>query len=420
MNIRRLSWKNLVSNPLNTVLSLLLMTLGIGIISLILLLNNQIEQQLHNNLRGVDMVVGAKGSPLQLILSSIYHVDNPTGNISYKEANTLADNRMVDLSIPLSYGDSYNGYRILGTTHQYLELYEASLKEGRLWTKSLEVVVGNTLAQVNQLKVGDTFYGTHGLSEGGHVHDDYSYEVVGVMNHSNSIIDNLIISNLESVWQVHHHGTVGTSSDEEHHHCDDHNHECTHDHHEDKVQIADDAMITAMLIKFKSPVGLIQLPRKVNETTSLQAAVPTFEIGRLTNLLGFGVQTLNSIALVIMIVSGLSIFISLFNSLKRRRYELAIMRVHGASKWQLVKLVLFEGLMLSILGTFLGLLISRMTLLIMSLFVQHKFAFNAVQFNFLTEELWLFPSALLIGLVASLIPTILIYRFNIPKILSNA
>jgi putative ABC transport system permease protein len=96
------------------------------------------------------------------------------------------------------------------------------------------------------------------------------------------------------------------------------------------------------------------------------------------------------------------------------------MRVHGASKWQLVKLVLFEGLMLSILGTFLGLLISRMTLLIMSLFVQHKFAFNAVQFNFLTEELWLFPSALLIGLVASLIPTILIYRFNIPKILSNA
>ena len=164
MNIKRLSWQNLMSNPLNTSLSLLLMTLGIGIISLILLLNNQIEQQLHNNLRGVDMVVGAKGSPLQLILSSIYHVDNPTGNIPYKEANAIADNRMVDFSIPLSYGDSYNGYRILGTTHQYLELYEANLDEGRFWNKSLEVVVGNTVAKVNQLKVGDAFYGTHGLS----------------------------------------------------------------------------------------------------------------------------------------------------------------------------------------------------------------------------------------------------------------
>lgn len=422
MNIKRLSWQNLVSNPLNTSLSLLLMTLGIGIISLILLLNNQIEQQLHNNLRGVDMVVGAKGSPLQLILSSIYHVDNPTGNIPYEEANAIADNRMVDFSIPLSYGDSYNGYRILGTTHQYLELYEANLEDGRFWNKSLEVVVGNTVAKVNQLKVGDTFYGTHGLSEGGHVHDEYSYEVVGVMNHSNSIIDNLIVSNLESVWQVHHHEAADSSSDKEHQNCQDHehSHECTHDHHEEKIQIADDAMITAMLIKFKSPVGLIQFPRKVNETTNLQAAVPTFEIGRLTNLLGFGIQTLNSIALVIMIVSGLSIFISLFNSLKRRRYELAIMRVHGASKWQLVKLVLLEGLTLSTLGTLLGLLISRLTLLAMSLFVQHKIAFNAIQFNFLIEELWLFPSALFIGLIASLIPTIIIYRFNIPKILSNA
>ena len=81
MNISRLSWQNLISNPLNTTLSLLLMTFGVGIISLLFLLNNQIEQQLQANLRGVDMVVGSKGSPLQLILSSIYHIDNPTGNI---------------------------------------------------------------------------------------------------------------------------------------------------------------------------------------------------------------------------------------------------------------------------------------------------------------------------------------------------
>jgi len=140
MNITRLSWQNLVSNPLNTTLSLLLMTFGVGIISLLLLLNNQIEQQLKANLKGVDMVVGAKGSPLQLILSTIYHIDNPTGNISYKEANKLKKNSLVDLGIPLSYGDTYNGFRIVGTTHQYPELYEAKLKEGELWSRSLEVV----------------------------------------------------------------------------------------------------------------------------------------------------------------------------------------------------------------------------------------------------------------------------------------
>ena len=122
MNIVKLSWKNIISSPLNTALSLLLMTLGVGIISLIFLLNNQIKQQLQSNLKGIDAVVGSKGSPLQLILSSVYHIDNPTGNIPYKEAVKIENNPLVEQTIPLSFGDSYNGVRIVGTTHQYLDL----------------------------------------------------------------------------------------------------------------------------------------------------------------------------------------------------------------------------------------------------------------------------------------------------------
>jgi len=451
MNISRLSWQNLISNPLNTTLSLLLMTFGVGIISLLFLLNNQIEQQLQANLRGVDMVVGSKGSPLQLILSSIYHIDNPTGNIPYSEAIKIDNNSLVDLTVPLSYGDSYNGFRIVGTTHQYPELYEMSLKKGRLWSRSLEVVLGSTVAQIHRLKIGDTFYGTHGLIEGGHVHDEYAYEVVGIFNPSYTILDQLILTNTQSVWQVHNHEVVEQGHehqecdhehhDDEHghehhncdheHHDDEHSHEhhnCDHDHHieestasalELNASIPEDAMITSLLVKFKSPIGLIQLPRKINETTNLQAAVPALEISRLTNLLGFGVQTINIIAFIIIIVSGLSIFISLYNSLKKRRYELALMRVHGASKWQLVQLVLQEGIILSVIGTVLGLLISRITLLIITLFAEHKYTFSSFQFNLLNEELWLLPIALLIGIVASIIPTVLSYNINIPKTLSN-
>jgi putative ABC transport system permease protein len=405
------------------------MTFGVGVISLLLLLNNQIEQQLQSNLRGIDMVVGAKGSPLQLILSSVYHIDNPTGNIPYKEANKLDKNPLVDFTIPLSFGDSYNGYRIVGTTHQYTELYEVSLKEGRLWNRSLEVVLGSTVAEIHQLKIGDTFYGTHGLVEGGHVHDDYAYEVVGILKASYSTLDQLILTKSESVWKVHNHQTIEEEHD--YHTCDhdDHDHHtCNHDNHDhehdeivaETYSIPEDAMITALLVKFKSPVGFIQLPRKVNETTSLQAAVPALEISRLTSLLGFGVQTINTIAFIIIIVSGLSIFISLYNSLKKRRYELALMRVHGATKWQLVKLVLQEGMILSVLGAIFGLLISRITLFSMSLFVEHKYAVNSFQFNLISEEIWLIPIALVIGFIASLIPTIQTYNINIPKTLSNA
>ena len=324
----------------------------------------------------------------------------------------------------------------------------------------MEGVLGSTVADVHQLKIGDTFYGTHGLVEGGHVHDDYAYEVVGILKPSYSTMDQLILTNSHSVWKVHNHETIDDDHDhancdhdhEDDHHdhanCDhdhdDHHHDhanCDHDHDDDHhdhancdhdhgegmelsisedLSIPDDAMITALLVKFKSPVGFIQLPRKVNETTSLQAAVPALEISRLTSLLGFGVKTINGIAYIIIIVSGLSIFISLYNSLKKRRYELALMRVHGASKWQLVKLVLQEGMTLSLLGAIFGVLISRLTLFFMTFLVEQKYALSSFQFNLINEELWLFPIALFIGLAASLIPTIQTYNINIPKTLSNA
>lgn len=407
MNITRLSWQNIISNPLNTILCLLLMTLGVGIISLVLLLNNEVEQQLQNNVKGVDMVVGAKGSPLQLILSTVYHIDNPTGNILLKDVAKLKKNPLVKSTIPLSFGDTYNGFRIVGTTHAYPELFQAGLKEGKLWVQDLEVVVGSVAAQINDLKVGDTFHGSHGLIEGGEVHDQYSYEVVGVLAQSNSTIDKLILTNTESIWKVHNH-------DDDSHVCSDPDH-----HHEHDSSQEENAMITALLVKFKSPVAYIQLPRKVNETTNLQAAVPSFEINRLISLLGFGAQTINMIAIIIMVVSGLSIFISLFNSLKKRRYELALMRVHGASRWQLVKLVLLEGVLLSMIGTLLGITISRLTLFTISFFIEATYSFDSIQFSLIKEEFWLFPISLFIGLLASLIPTIQTYNINIPKTLSN-
>ena len=394
MNITKLGWLNIINKPLNTILSLLLMTLGVGIISLLFLLNDKIEQQLNNNLKGVDMVVGAKGSPLQLILSSVYHIDNPTGNISLKEANDIKKNPMIKSAVPLSFGDNYKGFRIVGTTHDYSDLYDVKLKQGRMWSKSLEVVVGSVVADIYDLKIGDNFYGSHGLVEGGHVHHHYAYEVVGVFEQSYSVIDKLILTDTESVWAVHNHKEVKDYEDE-------------------------DLMITAMLFEFKSPTGLMKLPRKVNETTNLQAAVPAFEINRLISLLGFGVKTINIIAFIIIIVSGLSIFISLYNSLRKRRYELALMRVHGASRFQVVKLILQEGILLSLTGSILGVITSRLILFLISIFVNNKYMLDSIQFNLLKEELLLFPISLLIGIIASCIPALQTYNINIPKILSD-
>jgi len=423
MNIRKVAWKNLIYNPFNTSLSILLMTFGVAIMSLILILNNQLDKNLKNNLRGIDMVIGAKGSPLQLIFSSIYHLDNPTGNILYGEAKKITTSPIIDFTIPLSFGDSYNGFRIVGSTHEYPNLYEVKLREGRLWKKSMEVVVGSIVAKVNNLKIGDKFFGTHGFGKSGHVHDNHSYEVVGVLQQSSSIMDNLVLTDIQSVWEVH---DEVCHDDHDHHDHDHHDHDHhDHDHHKKTIKVSnnesipDQSMVTALLVKFKSPVGLIQLPRKVNETTSLQAAIPIFEINRLTNLLGFGIQTINFIALIIMLVSGLSIFISLYNSLKKRRYEIALMRVHGATKFQVIKLVLIEGVTLSFIGTLFGFIVSRLSLYVISILVNQTKMLSSFDYRLLNDEIWLFLISMIIGLLASLIPSILAYRVNIPKTLSN-
>ena len=434
MNIRKVAWKNLIYNPFNTSLSILLMTFGVAIMSLILILNNQLDKNLKNNLRGIDMVIGAKGSPLQLIFSSIYHLDNPTGNILYGEAKKITSSSIIDFTIPLSFGDSYNGFRIVGSTHEYTNLYEVKLRKGRLWKKSMEVVLGSMVSKVNNLKIGDKFFGTHGFGESGHIHDNHSYEVVGILQQSSSIMDNLILTDIQSVWEVHddhdhhdHDHHDHDHHDHDHHDHDHHNHKHhNHKHHKKRTKVSnnesipDESMVTALLVKFKSPVGLIQLPRKVNETTSLQAAIPIFEINRLTNLLGFGIQTINFIALIIMLVSGLSIFISLYNSLKKRRYEIALMRVHGATRFQVIKLVLIEGVTLSFIGTLFGFIVSRLSLYIISILVNQTKMLSSFDYRLLNEEIWLFLISMIIGLLASLIPSILAYRINIPKTLSNA
>lgn len=389
MNIFKLSWKNLLAKPLNTGLSILLLMLGVAMISLLLLMSTQLEEQFRKNIRGIDMVVGAKGSPLQLILSAVFQVDNPTGNISLAEAEQLKKNRLVAQGIPLSYGDSYRGYRIVGTTGDYLDLYEANLLEGKLWSKSLEVVIGSKIAVATGLKVGDEFESAHGLAEGGELHDHAHFTVVGVLERSNSVIDQLILTATESIWDVH-----------------DHDGET-------------EPQITAMLIKFRGPMGIIRLPRMVNESTNMQAAVPSFEMSRLIGLMGVGIDTLNLIAYLVMIVSAISIFISLYNAIKERRYEMALMRSYGATAGQLFLMVLLEGLFMSIVGIVLGVVTSRAGLLIVSSLAEERFHFDFNNLALLPEEYFLFLACLVIGIVAAIIPAFQALRIDISKALAD-
>lgn len=418
MSIFTLVWNYLKARPLNTAINILLLSLGIAVITILLLFNKQLEQKITENARGIDLVVGAKGSPLQLILCNIFHVDFPTGNIKLSEAERFAKHRLVKNAIPLALGDSYQSYRIIGTSQKYAELYKAEIQQGNWWKNNLEVTIGANVATLTQLKIEDKFASAHGLTDGGHTHNDHQYIVVGILKPTNSVLDNLILTNVESVWEMHEeHG-----EEEEDH--------AVHEHAADSNFIPSPLVpsvargdslkeITSMLIQYRSPMGAIQLPRLVNSQSSLQAASPAFETARLFSILGVGVDILMGFAYVLIVISGLSIFIALYNSLKERRYDLAIMRSMGASRTKLFVSILLEGGVLTMLGSFIGLLMGHGVLVLLSGMVEETQKAGINGFIFYPEEWIILGGSLLLGLICAVIPAIQAYRTDISKVLAG-
>lgn len=388
----KIVWKNIAAKKLNSFLCILLMMFGIAIISLIMVLGKQIEEKFTKNITGIDMVVGAKGSPLQLILSGIYQIDSPTGNVPLEDVQKLTSNPLVKEMIPLSMGDNHKGYRIVGTNSKYLKNFNAVFAEGKTFSGDFEAVIGSNTAANTGLKPGDTFSGSHGLESDGDVHDHKKYKVVGVLQQNNSVIDNLVITNLGSVWAIHEHGEEDTLAKKE---------------------------ITCALIKFRSPLGLMTLPRNINQNTVMQAALPAIEINRLFELMGVGFDTLKILAVVIMVISGISVFVTLYNSLKERKYEMALMLSMGAQRFKLFMMLLLEGIFLSLTGFLLGIIVSRIGVLILSGQLNKNYHYSLNQLSLQSEEIFLLIGALIVGIFAAGIPSLGVYRINISKTLAE-
>lgn len=431
--IGKIAWKNTWFKPLNTVLSIILLTASVAIITVIILLQKQFEEQFNKSMDNVDLVLGAKGSPLQLVLSSIYQIDAPPGNISYVEAKQWMNHPFVDKAIPLAYGDNYMGYKIVGTTADYITKFHGELAEGELNTEDFQVVIGGTIASKLGLKIGDTFFGSHGDAEG-EVHEEHPYTIVGILKPTGQLLDNIIVSNVSSVWHMHDHDHVHEEEYSEeasgHIHTEDcaHDYEETHDHnhasegaHSHEHGEDEGKELTAVLLKLKNNMAKMTWQRMIPQNTDMQAASPILEINRLFSLFGVGLQALQYLAYGIMCISGISIFVALYNTLKERKYEFALMRIHGASKTNLFSMILIESIFLCIIGYFFGMILGRVALYFISISSQEEFkmVFNPFEFVW-DKELILLGLTLIVGFLAALIPALKAYTLNISKTLAHA
>ncbi|NBC66256.1 MAG: ABC transporter permease [Bacteroidetes bacterium] len=444
MNLFRLSIAYIRQQMLRTLLNVLLLSLGIGTIVILLLFSYQFEENLNKNAAGIDVVVGSKGSPIQLILSSIFHMDAPTGNISLQEAKTILDNPAVGTAIPLALGDNYRGYRIVGTTKEYADHYQVSLEAGDYWSSNFEVIIGAHVAEEERLSIGSEIISSHGFSSAGHQHSEKPLSVVGILEESNTVIDRLILTGVPTVWAVHDH-----ADEEEHEHTDEdnrHEHEDEDETHvngqeEHEEHINQDAVelvngnsmarfafmtpenmeeeLTSLLITYTSPIAAAMFPRYVNSETDMQAAAPGFEIARLLNLLGIGLGALRIFGIILILSAALGVFIALYNALKERQYDLAILRTMGGTRSALMSILMLEGLILCISGCLLGFVIGHGAIAILGEAFSQARQVNLSAWILIPSEAWLLLLAVSIGIISSLIPAVQAYRTDISAILSQ-
>ena len=326
----------LARRPLQTALSVLLLALGVATLVFVLLVQAQLARSLTRDAEGVDMVVGAKGSPLQLILSAVYHVDVPTGNVPLAAVAQLRANRLVRSAIPVALGDNHRGFRIVGTERALIDHYGGRLAQGALWQDKLQAVIGAEVARSTGLTVGAQFFGAHGLAADGPVHEDAPYRVVGVLAPTGTVLDRLLLADLRSVWFVHE----GEALDAQ------------------ERRILEQAReVTAVLVQYASPLAAAIVPRQVNAEPNLMAAVPANEVARLFAVVGVGIDTMRVFAAVLFGAALLALFVALMNALEERRYDIAILRLLGASRARVAGLLLLEAWLLAAAAALLGLLL---------------------------------------------------------------
>ena len=394
-----LALRYLWSRPLAALLNLLLLTLGLASITFVLLASEQIDRAFQRDLAGIDLVVGAKGSPMQLILAGVFHIDVPPGNIRLDEVQALGKRPEVAKLIPLSLGDAFRGYRIVGTTGDYLSHYGVTLAQGQPWSRPMEAVLGAQVAQATGMKTGTSFVGSHGLGASGHEHGDDPYRVTGVLAPCGCVVDRLILTATESVWQVHE---KSMATDEE-----------------DRQALQAEREVTIALITYKSPLAAASFPRWVNSATDMQAAAPAVEVSRLLRMLGVGSEVLRGVGAVLLLTAGLSVFIAFWTAVRERRADLAMLRMLGATPAKVASLLLCEALWLALLASLLGLAAGHGLTALVGYLLEAQRSLPMTGRIWVPAEAWVPAAAVTVATLAALIPVISAYRVDVAQLLNT-
>jgi putative ABC transport system permease protein len=330
------------------VLSVVVGALGIAAVFVALTAFDALPDAAERSWGGVDLVVGPKGSPLDLVLCCALHVSDPQGLVSEKAAMAAVRHPLVRKAAPIALGDNVDGWRIVGTTSAIFAIYHADFAQGDVWTKPLQAVLGAGVARALHLKMGARFVGAHGLAAGGELHSQFPYTVVGILKPTGSVLDRLVLCDIETVRYIHRK------------HAEDEAAEtgvtATY------VNLPDAA--TAIVASYRTPVAALLVPRLINANPTLTAASPSFEIARLMSYLRPLSYAAIALGLLLVLIAAAGAAAALMATMNTRTRDLALLRTLGAGPLAIASVAFAEATLIAVAALIAGLALGWLLLII--------------------------------------------------------
>jgi putative ABC transport system permease protein len=401
------AWHNLLAKPVQNGLTMLMAAMAITLMITVSLLSNGIHNGLVRATEPFDLIVGAKGSPNQLVLNTVFLQDNPIGNIDYSLYEKLDRNPLVAAAIPLAFGDNYQGYRIIGAgkgifQHQIKTGQPAwlQLAAGHPFQNPFEAVVGAQAARELRLTIGDEFKSVHGLIPGGEAHNK-PYRVVGILQPVQGPYDQAIIVDIDSIWEAHAgHGHDHDEAEAGEEHAAD----AGHDDHKGAV--------TAILVKPNGYGEAMRLYQQYQNELTAQMVFPAQVIVKLFSILGQGEAALRIISYAIIVMGLVIMALSLYWSALSRARERAVLRALGASAYDIFVIICAEAGILATTGAVLGGMIGHGIYAWLAGAMASKTAIT-ITTGFMAAEAYIMLGGITLGLVAGIIPAVMTYRADI-------
>ena len=407
-----LTWKSLLNRRFTALLTVCSIALSVCLLLGVERLRTEARNSFANTLSGTDLIVGARGNPVQLLLYAVFRIGEPTNNLSWRSYEAVTALPQVAWNVPLSLGDSHRGYRVLGTTEAYFRHYRyggnqnLDIARGHGFEDLYDAVLGAEVARSLGYSAGDRIVLAHGAGDVHFAqHDDKPFRVAGILRATGTPVDRTVHVTLEGIEALHVDYLQGAPVP-------------GHSVSAEEARNMDlrPRRISAALIGLHTKAATFHIQRRINEYRQepLTAILPGVALDQLWQLTAIAENMLLLVSGFVVVVGLTGMLTTLLTGLDERRREMAVLRSIGARPIHVFSLILGEAGLLSLLGAVLGTgLLYALSWLAQPWISDHYGLYLSVTGPSLHEWLLLL-AVLLAGLSAGLIPGLRAYRLSLP------